>query len=112
VLVVYVTEAHAEDEWPIGSKFAKSKPCHNQPQTTAERCHIARLIQDDISKDITFLVDPIANGFEKAFAPWPIRFYVVEQQKLTFQAEPKNCMYDIRDLRRFLDASEKTMADG
>lgn len=103
--MVYITEAHAEDEWPIGSKFNKL-PCFNQPKTTAERCSIARTIKNKFNDSVKFVVDPITNEFETAFAPWPVRFYVIEKGKLTYKATPRNGMYSIDDLKKFLSAGK------
>jgi hypothetical protein len=98
---VYITEAHAEDEWPIGSKY-NGLPCHNQPTSTQERCTIARTIMSQFNEHIQFYVDPITNDFESAFKPWPIRFYVIEKGTLTYKAKPRNGMYDINDLKKYL----------
>jgi len=39
-LVVYITEAHAKDEWPVGKTISFC----NQPKALSERCALARKI--------------------------------------------------------------------
>lgn len=69
---VYIVEAHAQDEWPIGDPLKIS-----QPRSDAERCGIARQFQLDYNLQIPLLVDTVQNCFEETYAAWPIRFYVV-----------------------------------
>jgi len=108
-VVVYITEAHAQDEWPIGDPLKI-----NQPVTDAERVGIARQFAADYDLQLPVLVDPVANHFEQAYAAWPIRFYVLEESfdnsgrplpKLVYKAQPDhNNTYDsiIPDLEGFL----------
>jgi hypothetical protein len=42
------------------------------------------------------------NPFEKAFAPWPLRFFVVEDGVMVWIAEPNDCEYDVSLLRDWL----------
>jgi len=107
-VVVYITEAHAQDEWPIGDPLKI-----NQPVTDAERVGIARQFAEDYDLQLPVLVDLVANHFEEAYAAWPIRFYVLEEgqslgragPKLVYKAQPDhNNTYDsiIPDLEGFL----------
>mmetsp|Transcript_26223 Transcript_26223/g.66740 ORF Transcript_26223/g.66740 Transcript_26223/m.66740 type:complete len:260 (-) Transcript_26223:289-1068(-) len=91
--VVYVAEAHATDEWPIRSaryNGCRGPVCVKQHRTTAERCAAASAFVRDFGWEgvqeagvMRVLVEPVAPGggqseFDRALAPWPIRFYVVE----------------------------------
>lgn len=42
------------------------------------------------------------GAFERLFAPWPLRFYVIAHGRLTFIAEPQKCTYDLSLLRKHL----------
>lgn len=33
------------------------------------------------------LVDPIANTFDAAFAPWPLRFYILHRGTIAYIAQ-------------------------
>lgn len=108
-VVVYITEAHAQDEWPIGDPLQI-----NQPLTDAERVGVARQFAADYEIQIPVLVDSVTNQFEQAYAAWPIRFYVLEDcsdnlgqngVKLVYKAQPDhNQTYDsiIPELEAFL----------
>jgi len=74
-LLVYIAEAHANDEWPIGNVI--DLPQHRSTQQRIDaakqcieatqiewRCVVARCDDDD---------DP----FERLYAPWPLRFFIV-----------------------------------
>jgi hypothetical protein len=95
-LTVYVEEAHAQDEWPIGH------PDHiKQPRTTAERIAVARKFVENYSYRIPVVIDVPESGnlFEQLYAPWPIRFYVIKKRKMAFIAQPDNCTFSLARLR-------------
>lgn len=99
---MYILEAHAQDEWPIGSEY-NTKPKCDQPKTDAERQAIARRFATEykLHASVRYCVDPIANPFDNAFASWPVRFYIVQDGKLALKGQPTGGMYDMEDLRRW-----------
>ena len=108
-LMVYIEEAHAEDEWPVRSaRYNDGVPVRvNQPRTLSDRLAIAtEFVSRFKLMNLPTLVDDPEKGnlFSSAFAPWPIRFYVVHKGKMCFIANPVNCEYSIRELR---DAIER-----
>lgn len=90
-LAVYIVEAHAIDEWPVGDPLKVT-----QPKTIAERCGVARAFVGEYKLKFPMVVDQINNNFSDKFAGWPVRFYVVQrtdeekqgQWKLVFKAQP------------------------
>jgi hypothetical protein len=124
--MVYIAEAHATDEWPISSsRFNGDEGPVNvpQPKSTEERCDVARqfarrFVKGDGAERIKLLVDPLlprdgerlqseqklVEPFEEAFAPWPLRLYVVQDGKLLYKAQPDSCSYDIAHFRSWLIA--------
>jgi hypothetical protein len=127
--LVYVAEAHAVDEWPISSaryNGSRGPVTINKHQTTAHRVDAARTLMKDFKVDwCNVYVDPViassssseavggvTNGewtgvkgdglFEANYAPWPLRFYVVQDGRLTFISMPSECTYDLSILRDFL----------
>jgi len=83
-LTIYIVEAHAVNEWPVGDPL---KIC--QPLTTIERCGVARAFVNEYSYQIPMLVDLIDNNFVENWSAWPIRFYVIEdRRKLVYKAHP------------------------
>jgi len=99
-LAVYITEAHARDEWPCG----KSLSFCDQPKTNEERCHLANLAKDKCSISFPYLVDTIENQFETTYAAWPFRFYGFLNGKLSLKPQPntQHYAYLIDDLENWL----------
>lgn len=87
-LAVYIVEAHAIDEWPVGDPLKVT-----QPKSIAERCGVARAFMAEYKLRIPMVVDQLDNNFSNTYASWPVRFYVVQREakdqwKLTFKAQP------------------------
>jgi len=97
---VYIEEAHARDEWPIGATIS----CIDQPKTLEERVSAAREFVSEFDYRIPVLIDSMDNHFQKAFAVWPFRFYVIEGGRVALKAEPSltSHKYDIDELDRWL----------
>lgn len=105
---VYIVEAHAADEWPAGART--SVIC--QPKTLDERREAAAQFVLDRKILVPVLVDGMDNAFERAYAAWPFRFYVVASAASSgppglaclFKAQPHgDAGYDWADLYDFLD---------
>jgi len=99
MLTVYISEAHAQDTWPLGLAIK-----YNQTHSIEERAKVARdfLAQNDYPYPLMLDVPP-ANEFDKLFAAWPLRFYVIEQGRLTFICEPYGEFVLISDLASFFN---------
>lgn len=100
---MYIAEAHAMDEWPLHSaRFNKGRGpvvVEKQPRFASERCHLARKFVEDFELNLSsseFLVDDPEQGepFEKAYAPWPLRLYVICDSKIEWIVEPRDCSFD------------------
>jgi len=88
--VVYITEAHARDEWPAGKEWSFC----DQPKSLEERQAVARRFVSSTGFKLPVLMDPIDNPFDAAFAAWPFRFYVVQNGKIAFKAQPSKTKYN------------------
>lgn len=95
---VYVAEAHAQDEWPLRSaRFsADGEPVVvDQPRTLAARLALARRFAADYGVASPLLVDdPATEAFERTYAPWPLRLYVVRGATLSWIAEPDGASFE------------------
>ena len=94
---VYISEAHAADEWPVGHGVSI-----NQPRTSAERVEVAQQQLEvlGVGEEFIRLVDTAEeNSFHKMYACWPFRWYTAasDSRKLTTIAQPRNSGYDIRE---------------
>ena len=56
----------------------------SQPKNLQERIEIARRFGVDFNlSEVPLLVDdPATESFEKSFAPWPLRFYILGNGKV------------------------------
>jgi hypothetical protein len=84
-LGVYISEAHASDEWPLGVKYV-----FEQPKEMETRLSIASKFVKDFGVKLPVLVDTMENEFDAKFASWPERFYIVQDNKLALVGEPTN----------------------
>jgi len=82
-LSIYIEEAHAQDEWPLGKR-----ECHNQPKALEERINLAKLYITKYHSEIPILVDDMDNNFEKSYASWPDRYYVIEGGEIMLIGKP------------------------
>eukprot|EP00035_Acanthoeca_spectabilis_P027280 m.466003 g.466003 ORF g.466003 m.466003 type:complete len:149 (-) comp24808_c0_seq1:155-601(-) len=89
---VYVEEAHAADEWPLGTVES-----HPQPRTLEARVALAKRFldrhcegADQTEVSIPVCVDMMENSFSRAYAVWPERFFVLSGGKMEFISEPCN----------------------
>lgn len=98
LVTVYIMEAHATDEWRLQS----SQVMVQQPKSTAERMQVAREFRSALSWRIPIWCDPPEEGdpFEREFAPWPLRFYIVRPDRtLAYVARPVDETYDLVELQ-------------
>ena len=95
---VYISEAHATDEWPVGHNVEVK-----QPKTTSDRIALAeeKLAELGVGDEFIRLVDLIDNNsFHNAYACWPIRWYTVEpnSRRLSTIAQPRCSGYEMKEL--------------
>lgn len=95
-VLVYVAEAHATDVWPIRSSRANGTrgpvniPSH---QDDTERAMVAtRFVTDfELRGAFRVFVDPLPEEeFEKAYAPWPVRVFCLDGDKLSYVSAPED----------------------
>ena len=101
MVTVYIEEAHASDEWPIGSRI-----CYVQPKCDADRISIANDFIKSTGYRLPLLIDPVSldNPFSKVYSPWPIRFYVIDgRKKLSYIAEPIEGSYPLELIKNAVD---------
>jgi len=100
-VAVYITEAHAKDEWPVG----KSISFCDQPKVIEDRVALANRLQNELELPFPMLIDTMENEFEKTFAAWPWRFYVIGNGKIQFIAQPDPTVYayDVNKLQDWLE---------
>jgi len=84
--VVYIAEAHASDEWPVG----KLTSVTTQPKNLAHRRDLATVVHEELlGGEVEVVCDDMRNTFQQAMACWPIRLFVVSNDgALLYKAQP------------------------
>lgn len=102
---MYIAEAHAIDEWPMGEPVPIK-----QAQSLSDRVAAASKFQKETGFTWPMLADGMDNSFHKTFGAWPTRYYVIHKGKLALKIEhkdgvhtPNRKAYDIHDIRSCLD---------
>lgn len=86
MIMIYIREAHACDVWPIGDAVSRTVKA---PVSNDQRCALAHRMRTDMQMDMPFYVDQIDDAFEREFAPWPFRFYIVDRHaNLCYKSQP------------------------
>jgi len=80
-LTIYVREAHPTDEWQMKSnEKGKDDVCYAQPKTLAQRVAIANDFTQRFKYPVPFGIDPMNNAANDAYAAWPERLYILDEQ--------------------------------
>jgi len=71
---VYLFEAHATNEWPLGDAVVI-----NRHESLDDRIAAAKLLQSKYNSECDIYVDDMNNAFNGAYSAWPERFYIVSK---------------------------------
>jgi len=82
-LAVYISEAHAVDEWKLGNKI-----CIKQHKTLEERIEAAKSFVKDFDFQLPMVVDGMMNQFDKTYAVWPDRFFGISKGIMRLIPQP------------------------
>jgi len=105
--IVYINEAHAHNEWPIRTDPSLCIPQHLNHQ---ERIEQALRLQDEYQCAIPILIDSIHNIFSNLYSLWPLRVFMIQNNKIQWCLQPKNPgFYDLYDLQFTLQNYNKLM---
>lgn len=97
-MTVYIREAHANDEWPLGDKFS-----WRQHRTLEERTELAKLFKQNMDYKLPMYVDLMENTFERVFAAWPERYYIVLNGKVMYKSMPREESMHFDEVVAWLD---------
>lgn len=76
-LFVYISEAHARDEWQMPDNV-KEGIVLDQPRSFEARREVAVKCCDSMRLSMTTVVDDMSNSVDNAYAGWPERMFVVD----------------------------------
>lgn len=81
----------------------KEGVCYPQPTTLEDRVRIANDFVKRFHYDIPLVVDPIENPANKAYAGWPERFYIVDEQgTIAYKGKPGPFGYHPEEVEAWL----------
>ncbi len=100
-MAVYIAEAHARDEWPVGHTVSAC----DQPKSLEERLELAEKLEVFTTFPIPLLVDSISNSFQTGYSSWPFRFYIIQNGKVMVKGQPcpKEHAYRLEDVAEWLE---------
>ena len=81
-LAVYISEAHATNEWPLGRRV-----CISQHETLEDRIAAAQAYHKDMQAKVPLVVDPMNNSFNNTYHAWPERLYIINNGVLDYVAD-------------------------
>jgi len=74
---IYIAEAHAKEIWPLGNHVDLSS--HT---TFAERVEASHILTKKYGLNIKMMYDTMSDAFDKTFAVWPERYYLIRDNKM------------------------------
>ena len=98
-IFIYTIEAHAQDRWRLDGSVQV-----NEPKTNIERSEIVHQFIQRTNwpiQEIPIWMDNVEldNPFEKAYACWPLRFYIIKNyNQITYIAQPHQGSFNLKDL--------------
>jgi hypothetical protein len=100
---VYIREAHPTDGWQV-AKNERDKILIKDPTTLAERKRAAEDFATQFKVTLPILVDPISDPFDRAFAGWPDRIYVIDSAgKIAYKGRPGPRGFRVEEARPVLE---------
>ena len=99
--VIYLAEAHAADEWPMGDHVVL-----DQPKVIEERLGNARAFMEGaaLAPPLAVFVDSMSNDFLRLFSAHPERYFVIVDRRLAWKSQPSGLGgYNLDELAQFLD---------
>ncbi len=102
-LLVYIKEAHPEDEWQMDVNH-EADVVYHQPKTVDERRELARLFVEKMGVEAPVLIDDIENTANACYAAWPERIYVIDTDgRIAYKGGMGPFYFDVDGLSRFLE---------
>lgn len=95
---VYILEAHACNEWPVGNRTIQLL----QHTTIESKIAAAKLLQDKYPVKCRVVVDSEEDTFVNVFCSWPFRFWIVHNNKVQLKCMPDGHIVNIDALENWL----------
>jgi len=113
-LTIYTAEAHTEDGWKLDDQYINDVEytneddfCFSYAQNINDRKKMAAWLMDKKHFDMPVVLDSINDSLLKAYNSWPIRLYVIHENKVVYCGDQGPFGYNPTDvdiaLRKLLD---------
>jgi hypothetical protein len=106
IIMIYISEAHASDEWPI------SRYTCTQHKTVEERLNAANRMKQRFDCQFKIFVDSIDtdSSFESKYLGWPERGYIFYKNKLEYvsYAGVNSRMFWFNEMKEWLEKNNFT----
>ena len=93
--MIYISEAHAIDVWPIGESAGTLNYKH---KNIKDRSKCANKFMKTFDFNIPIFLDNMDEQFETETSAWPFRYFVTKGTKFHFIPNPYDSTYDIIEL--------------
>ena len=104
IFIIYIEEAHAADECPIGESAGVINYKH---KTLLDRIQCAKKFKDRYNYKIPIYTDNMDNSFQETFNCWPFRCIITEQKKIKYISVPDRAEYDFMEIYQYFEANKK-----
>jgi len=102
IVMIYIEEAHAIDEWPIGSSAGVINFKHKK---LADRKLCAERMIADYDFEIPVYIDSMENHFQTAYACWPFRCIIIDEKNtIQYKSIPMQAEYDFIEIYKFIES--------
>lgn len=100
IIIIYIDEAHAIDEWPIGNSAGVINFKH---KSLKDRIGYALKFKKENKVNIPVYIDNFENDFKNIYKSWPFRAIIIKDEKLVYNSTPVESEYNIIEIYDFLD---------
>lgn len=95
VIVIYISEAHASDVWPIGKSAGTNNLKH---RNIKDRIECIKKFKSEYNLDLSIFGDNMDDVFETEYAAWPFRYFVIKDSKILKIGQPSDSTFDVIEL--------------
>ena len=95
IFIVYISEAHAQDIWPLGESAGTNNYSHKKIE---DRINCANKFKDTFNLTIPIYCDNMNNGLRDEYSCWPFRYFVIQNNKFTFIGYPEDSTFEFDNL--------------
>jgi hypothetical protein len=106
--MIYITEAHPADVWPIGMSAGTINYKH---QNIKDRSKYAIKFQKEYDTHFPILLDNMESDYENTYSCWPFRYHIVlhnaESFVMSFVPEPVDSEFELEEMTLHLQELEQ-----